>query len=590
MIFRSLLFCLFLFCCLPLKAQYFLSLIDHPATGYYQRMAQFDNRDVLLVDAPQSAIAPFSHRGFYMMRMDTCGYVVWANSYHNNGRHLNFDQVKISNNDEIYAFGSELIGQKEEIFVAKIDGGGEQIAYRTFDGATEDHFTYSLDLKEDRLLVSGTVFNLWPDITDHYFVMQLDLDLNIIYDKKYRPYEAYGEAILTNDQGALFISGNRIVKTDELGEMVWTKRMEFSPYFIPTFIPLELPDGYVFALHWDGFSWFFKLDISGNLLWQSDKIPSHYEIPNMALMEDGNIIAIYHRKEGGRNKPAYLILNVNGEILDQQALEADFDLNTGFISISEHNQRINLFGNVEMDFTAQHSNSDFLMQFELGESTGDCFYWEAINEREENTDPFPFSDSLTVAENALVEIDSSQLLEIQTLDFNWEEICREEIPSELTKLDTTISCEESWEVYLPVDFTWLDGNSDNPRELFEPGIYGAQRLDCLGEFNFEYQLKKASCDCRIQFPNSISPNADGLNDHFELFSNCDLIEVRLSIYNRWGESLFQTDDINQLEWDAYMDGTQVSAGIYIVQMKGQAINALGEIHYFEENGILNIMY
>jgi gliding motility-associated-like protein len=74
------------------------------------------------------------------------------------------------------------------------------------------------------------------------------------------------------------------------------------------------------------------------------------------------------------------------------------------------------------------------------------------------------------------------------------------------------------------------------------------------------------------FPNAFSPNADGINDRFELPDYFEIKEFK--IFNRWGELLF--NDPNLGYWDGkYMDET-VPIGSYLftvtAKLKGTTYN------------------
>ena len=61
-------------------------------------------------------------------------------------------------------------------------------------------------------------------------------------------------------------------------------------------------------------------------------------------------------------------------------------------------------------------------------------------------------------------------------------------------------------------------------------------------------------------PSSFSPNGDGINDFFEIFGS-DLQEVKLWIYDRWGNELFYGED-DQAKWDGMQDGKLLPIGAY----------------------------
>ncbi len=73
-------------------------------------------------------------------------------------------------------------------------------------------------------------------------------------------------------------------------------------------------------------------------------------------------------------------------------------------------------------------------------------------------------------------------------------------------------------------------------------------------------LIKSNCNSGIFVPKSFSPNDDGLNDKFEIFTNQTEV-TEILIFNRWGEIVFQSDSQNKL-WDGnYLDKKAIS-GIY----------------------------
>lgn len=60
-------------------------------------------------------------------------------------------------------------------------------------------------------------------------------------------------------------------------------------------------------------------------------------------------------------------------------------------------------------------------------------------------------------------------------------------------------------------------------------------------------------------PSAFTPNKDGLNDFFKVFGNAKTFEIK--IYNRWGELVFKSSDINQ-SWDGTYKGKLSVTGAY----------------------------
>jgi gliding motility-associated-like protein len=72
---------------------------------------------------------------------------------------------------------------------------------------------------------------------------------------------------------------------------------------------------------------------------------------------------------------------------------------------------------------------------------------------------------------------------------------------------------------------------------------------------------------RFILPNAFSPNADGLNDTFAVRGQF-IASFRIQIFNRWGELLYFSEDING-RWNGEFNGTVVPAGEYAYIITGE---------------------
>lgn len=62
-------------------------------------------------------------------------------------------------------------------------------------------------------------------------------------------------------------------------------------------------------------------------------------------------------------------------------------------------------------------------------------------------------------------------------------------------------------------------------------------------------------------PTAFTPNADGLNDVFNVFGQY-VDQFEMQIFNRWGEMMFHTEDLNE-GWDGRFNGTLMPEGTYV---------------------------
>ena len=84
----------------------------------------------------------------------------------------------------------------------------------------------------------------------------------------------------------------------------------------------------------------------------------------------------------------------------------------------------------------------------------------------------------------------------------------------------------------------------------------------------------------IGVPNAFSPNGDGVNDVVKV-EGMGIVELTFRIFNRWGELVFETHDVNQ-GWDGIYKGTlqEMDVFTYTVQatlINGQAVPLKGNI-------------
>lgn len=78
-------------------------------------------------------------------------------------------------------------------------------------------------------------------------------------------------------------------------------------------------------------------------------------------------------------------------------------------------------------------------------------------------------------------------------------------------------------------------------------------------------------DAQLLVPTSFSPNSDNLNDVFLPRGVRYVKSYRLTIYNRWGNLLFETADASK-SWDGTYGGSPVNTGQYVVLVETTDLN------------------
>ncbi len=139
------------------------------------------------------------------------------------------------------------------------------------------------------------------------------------------------------------------------------------------------------------------------------------------------------------------------------------------------------------------------------------------------------------------------------------------------------------------DVTW-QGSSISPTfSLFEfEGDLEVSAENACGYDAKTIQVELIECFCDMYFPNAVTPNHDNLNEYFRPVVYCQkLADYELSIFNRWGELLFRTDQITNY-WDLSYEGNLVAPGVYIWMVRYE-----GNVHGIEtkkrDSGTLTIL-
>ncbi len=84
-------------------------------------------------------------------------------------------------------------------------------------------------------------------------------------------------------------------------------------------------------------------------------------------------------------------------------------------------------------------------------------------------------------------------------------------------------------------------------------------------------------DPKIYVPNVFTPNADAVNDWFEVFPNDHIAKINvLRIYSRWGELLYEVNNVPPksplLRWDGRFHGQLLNNSVVVYMIKAESIN------------------
>lgn len=123
-----------------------------------------------------------------------------------------------------------------------------------------------------------------------------------------------------------------------------------------------------------------------------------------------------------------------------------------------------------------------------------------------------------------------------------------------------------------VTWTWADGSQENTFVATAPGIYSLEVRNACESLDFKVEVRKENFyqDSYIYIPTAFSPNEDNINDAFfgQMAENAELMDYELQVFDRWGNKLFETFDIN-IPWDGNLGKQKLKPGVYIWSVKAK---------------------
>ena len=165
------------------------------------------------------------------------------------------------------------------------------------------------------------------------------------------------------------------------------------------------------------------------------------------------------------------------------------------------------------------------------------------------------------------------------VEYNTFEITTDIVsPSCLNSFDGSIAITQL-DAISPFSVEWnIETEDDYLIKNLKEGIYILNIVDgngCLYEKIFELSATSINPnDCiPIYIPNSFSPNDDGVNDIFSIFSNASsgvANIISMQIYNRWGALIFEQlnfiPDNGATGWNGEFKGRVLNSGVYVYKI------------------------
>jgi gliding motility-associated-like protein len=108
---------------------------------------------------------------------------------------------------------------------------------------------------------------------------------------------------------------------------------------------------------------------------------------------------------------------------------------------------------------------------------------------------------------------------------------------------------------------WQDGSTESIHRFSKEGMYWVEIENICGFSSDSALVEVSDCNCNYFMPSAFTPNGDNLNSIFTPVFNCDVTEIRMEIFNRYGERVFFTESLESL-WNGIYQGELVEQESY----------------------------
>lgn len=121
------------------------------------------------------------------------------------------------------------------------------------------------------------------------------------------------------------------------------------------------------------------------------------------------------------------------------------------------------------------------------------------------------------------------------------------------------------------DYIWQDGSVAANFRITESGTYSVtlEESGCTTMATVSVTVEECN-DIILTFPNVFAPDLSGVNGEFRPVKGSDvqILDYNLSIYDRWGNLLFVTNDYLEA-WNGTYNNSRMNPGVYIYRAKGR---------------------
>lgn len=197
----------------------------------------------------------------------------------------------------------------------------------------------------------------------------------------------------------------------------------------------------------------------------------------------------------------------------------------------------------------------------ITQQTGETYQWSRNGITEASGDTYRIP-SASIANGGSYIVSASNGTCTRTTAFDL--VIRANPPVEPVLVNGTICGGQSATLSLPNAYSnirWSTGALTPAITVSRAGTYTVTYANAAGcSQQSRVELSEDDCVNDLHIADAFTPNGDGHNDEFKI-QGAGVINFEIRIYNRWGENIFYSNDLNK-SWDGKFGGLVCPAGEY----------------------------
>ena len=143
----------------------------------------------------------------------------------------------------------------------------------------------------------------------------------------------------------------------------------------------------------------------------------------------------------------------------------------------------------------------------------------------------------------------------------------------------------------PLTYQWQGGSSDPALAVTAPGSYSVTVSNACESLTLSATAEYEAIGDRalIYIPNAFSPNADGINDEFQVYVNEEALleSFEFYVFDRWGNLLMRSDNPN-VRWNGEYHNRAMVPGVYAWRFRAM-VQYCGQMREVVQHGDVTLV-